>query len=809
MNRFALVTFYRSLVRHKLYAALNIGGLAVGIAVFVVLGLYVRFETSYERWLPNHDQVYIVQDHWNLPGQFEAPIQVTMGDWLPELKRDYPEARGARVHDLSATVQRGGVATAERIEMVDPELLDIIELPVVRGQTRGLFDDPANLAISEAMAAKYFPGADALGKPMTITVTGHTKVYRIMAILKDLPKNTEFKFDFAARLIPEDIGSPNWARWGSEELQTFLRFPTPEAAHAFEGRFDDFIGRHGKHDIGANVLDLLHESLLPLADIHLDTAKGAKLTVVTLGLVGLLTLLIAIVNYVNLATARASLRAREVGMRKVLGADRKTLMLHFVGEAIATAALAAFVGLALAEITLPLVNAAGNLTLSIHYIGAGGVLLPLVLLVILVGIAAGLYPAVLLSRFPAAGVLAASRSAGGGRGGTRVREVLVIFQFALATAFIVGTLVLAAQTRHVREADLGFARDGLIMVPSFPEDGLSESQRASLLAAFSEIPGVKAVGTSNTTPGDKRQQNHPNVRMPGMADHGPSFLQITVGPGFFQAYRPALLAGRLPDDAHGEDDVAGKPKNAMQSMVISREGAKVLGFTPAQAVGRHVTADGGPRTIIGVVEDMRFYSPREEKHATYYSYASHYVAQPDASHFPIAAVRFDGDPRRIVEGLRAAWRRIAPEVPFEAKTTQQSLALYYESDDQAGRLFAIGAGLAVAIGCVGLWGLASFNTQRRVREIGIRKTLGASSRDIVKLLVTQFLRPVVIGNLIAWPLAFLAMRTWLAGFEDRITLSPLYFVAATAASLLIAVATVIAQSLRAARAAPAWALRHE
>jgi putative ABC transport system permease protein len=390
-----------------------------------------------------------------------------------------------------------------------------------------------------------------------------------------------------------------------------------------------------------------------------------------------------------------------------------------------------------------------------------------------------------------------------------VREVLVILQFALATAFIVGTLVLAAQTRHVRNADLGFARDGLMMIPTFPEDGLNESQRASLLAAFSEIPGVKAVGTSDTTPGDKRHQNHPNVKLPGMTGSGPAFLQITIGRGFFQVYRPALLAGRLLDDAHGGDDTVGKTKNDMQNIVISREGARVLGFTPAQAIGKNVKADDGPRTIIGVVEDMRFYSPREEKHATYYRYQSHYVEQPGEANFPIAAVRFDGDPRHIAEGLRSAWRRIAPEVPFKALTADQSLETYYKSDDQAGRLFAIGAGLAVAIGCVGLWGLASFNTQRRVREIGIRKTLGASSRDIVMLLVTQFLRPVMIANFIAWPLAFVAMRTWLAGFEDRIALSPLYFIGATLASLLIAVGTVIMQSLRAARAAPAWALRHE
>jgi putative ABC transport system permease protein len=264
-----------------------------------------------------------------------------------------------------------------------------------------------------------------------------------------------------------------------------------------------------------------------------------------------------------------------------------------------------------------------------------------------------------------------------------------------------------------------------------------------------------------------------------------------------------LLAGRLLDDAHRDDDYAGKPDGQGLNIVLNRRGAAVLGLTPDQAIGKTLKGDNGPRTVVGVVEDMRFYSPRDGTRGAYYIYKSRDIG------FPIASVRYDGDPRGMIESLRAAWRRVAAEIPFKAVTADQNLQPYYKSDDQAGRLFAIGAGLAVAIGCVGLWGLASFNTQRRVREIGIRKTLGASSRDIVTLLVTQFLRPVVIGNLIAWPLAFAAMRTWLAGFEDRIALSPLYFVAATAASLLIAVATVIAQSLRAARAAPAWALRHE
>ncbi|HLZ79696.1 MAG TPA: FtsX-like permease family protein [Sphingomonas sp.] len=801
MNRFAFITFYRSLVRHKLYAALNIGGLAVGIAVFIVLGLYVRFETGYERWLPHHEQVYLVQDNLNLPGQFEGPVQSTMGNWLEIFKRDFPDVQGTRRDPENATVLKGGNATSEKMGLVDPNFLDIIGLTIVRGNATGALADPSNLLISQTIASKYFAGADPIGQPMTLVLNGTPRLYRVAAVFENLPRDTELQADIIAKLVPQQVGGDYWYHWGSESLYTYLRFPTPDAAKALEGKLDDFVQRHAAKEQGPNVLKSFRETLLPITDIHLQ-AKGAKLTVATLGIVGALTLLIAIVNYVNLATARASLRSREVAMRKVLGANRQTLMRHFIGEAVATTAIAAFLGLAIAEIGLPLVNAAGNLSLSIHYVGQDGVLLPLAALVVLVGIAAGLYPAVLLSRFPAAGVLAASRSTSGGRVGTRVREALVVLQFALATAFIVGTLVLTAQTRHVRNADLGFTRDGLIEVPSLTEERLTETQRTAILSAYSGLSGVRAVTISDTAPGDQRYQSRDNLKLQGAVGDGPSLLDIGIGRDFFRVFQPALLAGRLLDEAHRDDDAAGKPDTQPRNVVINRRAAAELGLTPRQAVGKTLTGIGS-RTIVGVIDDMRFYSPRDGTLGVYYNYHSRGMT------FPIASVRFDGDPRGMTDALRGVWRRIAPEIPFKAVTADEKLESYYKSDDQAARLFAIGAGLAVAIGCVGLWGLASFNTQRRVREIGIRKTLGASSRDIVMLLVRQFLRPVAIGNLIAWPLAFIAMRTWLAGFEDRIGLSPLYFLAATLASLLIAVATVLMQSLRAARAAPAWALRHE
>jgi putative ABC transport system permease protein len=496
-------------------------------------------------------------------------------------------------------------------------------------------------------------------------------------------------------------------------------------------------------------------------------------------------------------------------MRKVLGADRATLMRHFLGEAVATALIAAVIGLGLAELGVPLINAATGLTLSIDYVGWNGVLLPLLVLALIVGIVAGLYPAVILARVPAAAVLAASRSPGGGKAGSRIREGLVVFQFTITIALIVGTMVLAAQTRHVRSADVGYDRQQLLLVRSFGRDGLDAGQRTSLLHRFAALPGTRAVGAGESVPGRGLFVSTTNFAIPGIPGNGVSAERYHVMPGYFDVLGARLLAGRLFDPARPADvDPASyifdpSVDTRIAAIVINRSAARAFHFaSPQSAIGKTIGGDT-PRTIIGVVEDMRVDSPREPVSPTVY------VFQLKPVESGVAIVRFDGDAKAMLEAARTAWRAEAPAVPFDARTVIQSLDLLYKSDDQMANLFGIGSVLAVAIGCVGLWGLASFTTSRRVREIGIRKTLGASSIDVVRLLVGQFLKPVLIANLFAWPLAWFAMRTWLAGFDDRIALSPLYFLGATLLATIIAVATVLGQSVRASRATPAWALRHD
>jgi len=800
MNRFALLSLYRSLVRHKLYAALNIGGLAVGISVFLVLGLYVRFETGYETWLPGHHKLYLAEEYWNMPGSpADGYSTGTMGGLIDQLREDFPDTVGTRWQGLDANVVRGGNATTEPFAYVDANFLDIVRLPIIAGDAARALQAPDNVLISETIAKRYFPNANPIGKTLTLTAIGKTSNYRVAALFRDLPANTEMRFSILAK-TPNPHPDRMWFHWGSSRVLTILRFETPQEAARLQGQLRAFVDRRAAKDQGVSTKNLSLK-ITPLTEIHLQTTAGRKMTVVTLGIVGVLTLLIAIVNYVNLATARAGLRAREVAMRKVLGASRNALVRQFLGEAVLVAVLAALGGLILAELGLPPINAAGGLTLALDY----AVVVPaLALLALVVGGLAGLYPAVLLSRFPAAAVLASARSPGGGRAGARVREVLVVFQFALAIAFMIGTVVLIAQTRHVRNTDVGFRRDGLVIVSSTSDGAVKEAQLTAFLARVATLPGVRSVTTSDSAPGSS-SFNSDSYAVPGKPEPGPSLQAILVSSNFFPTFGLKLIAGRLPDDAHRADDARngndtkGRPTNVW----INRQAVQVLGFdSPEAALGKTVGRTN-PRTIVGVVENARFFSPRDPVNPTMYYYQSRFTT------IPRTTLWIDGDPSAMIAKLRTIWRQIAPEVPFEARTASQNMEDYYQADDRATRLFGIGAGLAVLIGCVGLWGLASFNTQRRVKEIGIRKTLGASAADIVRLLVGQFLRPVLIANLIAWPLAYVAMRTWLAGFDDRVALSPLYFAGATLLALTIAVLTVLGQSLRASRAAPAWALRHD
>ncbi|MHB8530587.1 MAG: FtsX-like permease family protein, partial [Caulobacteraceae bacterium] len=359
----------------------------------------------------------------------------------------------------------------------------------------------------------------------------------------------------------------------------------------------------------------------------------------------------------------------------------------------------------------------------------------------------------------------------------------------------------------LRNADRGFRREGLILVESLAADGLGQRQ-TTLLDAFRRVPGIVSATLTQEEPG-LPNEGVTGVTRPGRKGPPVAIAENVVGEDYLRTLDAKLLAGRDFDRLHRLDDTAGLHHADRVArgydIILDASAAKVLGFSsPREAVGQPVKVEGTEAPVIGVIKDIHFGSPRSPAHPVFYRYDTGQIENATG------AVRFAGvSQSEMMARLEAAWRRAAPETPFKAKTAEAGLADFYRPDEERSRLFSMGAVLAVLIGCVGLYGLASFTTARRVKEIGIRKTLGASTGDILRLLIGQFLRPVLLANLIAWPLAYLAMRSWLSGFDERIALSPVYFLAATALTLAIALATVAGQAFAVARADPGKALRHE
>jgi putative ABC transport system permease protein len=829
------IAYFRSLRSHRLTAALNFFGLAIGIAVFLTLMLFVRFETSFESWLPQSERLYAVRQTWTLPGVPPRESFSTSGALLEAIQSDFSGTEGVRVMDRLGTVRAGDEAIEEPLKLVDGNFLQIFPYELREGSAARALARPDGLVLSERLALKYFGTVQALGRTIRIAIDGDQRVYQVTGVLAPMPRQTEIGSELLLRLSPERQDPATFHNWGAAMLQTFLRFDRPGDAEALERRLPAMVRHRAMPDLGPHVGEELRLRLVPLRAMHLIEPED-KAMVATIGLVGLLTLLVACINYITLATARAGLRAREIAIRKVVGATRASLLGQFLAEAVATVMIAGALGLALVELTLPSINRIVETNLQLSYLGPDGILLQIVLALLLIGLAAGAYPSILLSRYAPAAVLASAREPSGGRIGTWIREVLVVIQFTIAVAFMIATAIVFTQTRFMRNADVGFNRSGLLLIPSTRNPQLSEPQRASFLDRATAVPGVVSITASDTAPGDEDFINSAGVGRPGMGSEHPSLNVTVTGLGFFSTYGARIVAGRVFNQNFGTDDLYAAPnipageatpqaapqsgaqagpapgaaaRREINNAILNRAALESLGFSaPERALGQRLELDTPTGrqllSVIGVVNNIRFHSPRGAVPGTVYLFKSREISNP------VAAIRFSEHAPGAVEAqLHQLWHSLAPDVPFQAITAEDNLAEYYAADVQRSRVFTAATFVAVLISCLGLYGLASFSTARRTKEIGIRKALGATSRDILMLMTGQTLRPVLLANLLAWPLAYVAMRSWLNGFDQRVDLDPLVFIGAACLALIVAAGTVSMQVLKVSRAPPAQALRYE
>ena len=805
-----LTAFARSFTRHPLYAGLNLIGLSLGIAVFVAVGLFIRFETSFDSFWPQADKIHIVSTSFTFPGEEGRKRFGTMGGLLEQLQEDYPQTVGTRLWSKEASVQAGDTAYRQEIQAVDPNFLDLFDLKLTSGDRRTALSSPLNAVISQSMATKYFQGKPALGGELRLTDGDEQTTYRVTGIFEDLPLNTDLTLSIVVPISRQQIHNSQsyWRNWGSIQLSTFLKM-TPDEARALNADLPAFADRKAPTPPGnPKTSRLMRIAVQPLTSAHLDDPK-ARSPVYSTGAVGVLAFLIAAINYINLATARAGQRAKEVAVRKSLGATTGALRTQFLLEAVCVCVLAALIGFSLVELSLPTINTIGGLTLKLDYIRDWPAVFGLIGAILLTGLLAGLYPAFVLSAFKPAAVLAASRTPAGGRLAGRIREGLVVLQFTVVVAFFVVVSGFHAQMRHMQTADLGFDRQGLLLIDATRDTSLTPAQRTAFWQGVRALPGVVGVTASDSAPGDEYTTNRSSVAAPGFQGR-PATLNWTItGPGYFTVYGARLLAGRLLDQVHGQDQDQVTDEafsGGLTNVVINATATRALDMaSPQNAIGKVLTF-GRQRSVrvVGVVDDIRFRDPKEPIAPTLYFFA----AEPNAS--PLTAIRFASSSQASITALvEPLWRQIAPDTPFQAISAVDSLDRYYKPDRDRSRLFSIGAAIAAAIGCIGLYGMAAFNTSRRALEIGLRKVLGASRSQVVRLLVLQFLRPVIMANVLAWPIGGLALSRWLAQFDDAVGMNPIFFGGASLAAIAIALVTVGGLAMASAGEEPGRALRAE
>lgn len=805
---------FRLVRRHVLFAAINLIGLAIGIAGFLVVALYVKDQFSYDRHFTGADRIYRLANTITMPGR---PPLVTssatpkaghmLAAEMPEVEAVTRLAR--RQETLGAGPDR---QVGAAVLWADPNLLQVLDFPLARGDAASALSRPDGMVLTPALAGQLFGDADPMGRTVelpggaTATVTG---------VLGPLGRS---HLDFAAIIADAARGASAFDRapaesWSMGGAVTFLRL-APGTAAKVEAALPDFLARNAVGLPPPEMFpDFLRLRLDPLTSIHLriaavdEATRGARLPVLhTLVAVAVLILGIAIVNYTNLATAQAVQRAREVGVRKVVGAKRRDLVLLFLGESVAMTMASTLLALALVEMLSPLFTRLVGQEVSLWQ----SMDLPLIAVILgtplCVGVLGGLYPALLLSGYRPATAL---KGGVHGPGGSRLRSALVVMQFAASIALVIGTLTIQAQLRHARTAELGYSPESLVFAGILDEDPVRQRELRSRLEAH---PGITAVTFSSIVPAD-RSESLSSVQLLGKAYPGgpPVLSSHAVTTDFFATYGIGLIAGPgLPPGWQPTPVLKPDGTPAMTAgryAYVSRAALARLDIaSPEEAIGVQVNAapDGAqfPTEIVGVVEDVRLRSARDAVEPILFQFtdAAAYVSVRLAA----------GDPRPALTFLDQQLDELFPDRGIKRRHfVDERLDAQYAAEQQQAQVFATFAVLAILLANMGLFGLTALAATRRTKEIGIRRVVGASTGQLVLLLSGSFTRPVLVANLIAWPVAWLMLSHWLEQFAVRITVGPLPFLLAGAAALLIAVSTVSVHAARIALMPPARSLRYE
>jgi len=812
----------RNIARFKLLSGINIFGLATGMMAVLLIFLFVQDEYSFDKSWQNAEQIGRLETTFTPPGREPMTFVYAPGPARQALKDYFPEEveLSARLHMREPTIQLGGEYFLEEIAYVDPEFQDIFQLPAVRGDIAATLASPTGIILSEAMAEKYFAGEDAIGKVLSLTTMGQTKDYLVGAIMENLPQNTHLDMQAMVPVVASDFAENPWVfdHWFSVNSYLYFKLSDGNSIEQLRPRMVEFLDAVVTGSDNAPS-EFMRFPVTSLPDIYLfgkglgEMKDGGDINlVIAFSAVAILILIVASINFVNLSTARASQRAKEVALRKVMGAKRRQLVAQFMGESIVLTALSLMIALVACYLVLPAYNAFLGKDMVLDLLDPM-VLLSAFAILLFVGGAGGIYPAMVISSFRPASVLKANKSTET-HGSVILRNVLVVFQFAVSICLMIATAVVYMQLDYFRSLDRGYNDTQLLVIEGVSRAG-AEEVRETLKQEIKALSMVDQVALVSSPPGHQNE-NNTSLQVPG-EDRSQLVGVVDVDHDFLKTYGIRLLAGRDFDINRANDHAPDVSQEGItqfdENMLVNETFLRKLGLgTPEEAVGTVLEQRFTPRsredevvinmTIAGVVPDVYLKSPRQTIRPEIYRVTDNMNA---------LVVRYRGDAATIAGAVEQVWKSMIPTVPYEYYVAEERLAEDFDAEASQVAIFGVFSVLAVLIGCLGLFGLAGFVVERRTKEVGIRKVMGASIPQIVRLMLWQFSTPVLIANLIAWPVTILMMRDWLQTFPyriDELIMLPLA-VGAGVIALAIAWGTVSGYAIKVARANPITALRYE
>ena len=789
-----LTVAIRNIARNKTFSAINIFGLAIGMACCILILLYVQDELSYDQHHEHADRIYRVAIEAKVAGVLShyAITPLPMG---PALVKDYPEVieavRFSRADPKTLVGDQHGHFFYENgVVFTDPNFFEVFNFPLSKGDSETAFSEPHSVVITEAIAQKYFGEQDPVGQILSF----NDKAFKVTGVLKDTAHNSHFQFNLLASPMSRDHQS-NWLR---HDFYTYLLLQKRDSAQGLEAKLPNFIETHAGELLKAS--GLARYFLQPLTDIHLHSHLGGEMSensdiryVYLFLIIAFFVLILACVNFMNLSTARSATRSKEVGMRKVVGANRTQLIRQFMGESILLALLALFFAIALVEISLPAFNAFIQRELVLDYTGNWHVVLTLLGVVLFAGLASGIYPALFLSAFQPVEVLKSTLKRG--LKTTSSRKTLVVFQFVISIILIIGTVVVYHQADYIRNKKLGFNKELVIVMP-YPGMQVTERYKSRL----SGYANVLSTSTSSNIPGRQFPTSLFRSPVDGASQDGFEINMIVVDREFISTYGLELVEGR----GFSKDILSDKDGE----LILNEAAMRHFGWTScAGKKVENIWPQGDKmevryrREVAGVVKDFHYQS-------------LHHEIEPliimTGNWFEYFAIRIRSDDvAGTLSFLKTQWKEIAPNKPFDYFFLDDDYDKLYRTEKQIGTLFGLFSLLAIFVASLGLFGLASFTAQLRIKEIGIRKVLGASVSNLVLMLSKEFAILVGIANLIAWPIAYYAMNRWLQDFAYRIDLGIWAFIVSGFLALFIALTTVSYQAWKVARTNPVDALRYE